>query len=196
MDRRRPTAARWPPLRRTPPLTGPAPMPTFVSPGFARQYLTDRLVASKISTRRKMPSDQVARGFTLKERVANPGECASTIMASRSTTIGPSVPTGGLSCQTRSRAAPAPAAPQPARPGRGGGQRGDQARDGRVGRHVPEQVGLRAPQQRRPGSHRPARQRPPGPTAPCPDRARHVVLATAAAPRATPDQAQQQQRSR
>ena len=58
-------------------------MPTFLSPGFARQYLTDPLVASKISTRRKMPSDQVARGFTLQERVPNPGEWAVTRVASK-----------------------------------------------------------------------------------------------------------------
>jgi len=61
-------------------------MPTFLSPGFARQYLTDPLVASKISTRRKMPSDQVARGFTLKERVPNPGEWDVTSVASKSIT--------------------------------------------------------------------------------------------------------------
>jgi len=64
-------------------------MPTFLSPGFARQYLTDPLVDSKISTRRKLPSDQVARGFTLKERVPNPGEWAVTRVASRSITTGP-----------------------------------------------------------------------------------------------------------
>lgn len=61
-------------------------MPPFLSPGFARQYLTEPLVASKISTRRKMPSDQVARGFTLKERVPNPGEWAVTSVASKSIT--------------------------------------------------------------------------------------------------------------